>query len=267
MKIEKLKIKILYNNNGDYMKIDRENILYGLEKEDKMLISNLLDKYLLYKNKGISSTSNFLNPREIELWKRKVSNTNIVYQIISVFPDSEKKLICFGDDSDKLTIYLGKTSARVRHKDILGSLFNLGLSYDTIGDIYVCSDYFYLVNLTRLNKFIENNLTKIGNSIVKLEIVPEIVLDHDLFKRREVIVGSMRLDIIVSKLGNFSRSISQDKITSGEVMVNYMISYKNILLLNEGDILSIRRVGKFKVGKIIASTKKDKYILEIFEYC
>ena len=29
------------------MKIDRENILYGLEKEDKMLISNLLDKYLL----------------------------------------------------------------------------------------------------------------------------------------------------------------------------------------------------------------------------
>ena len=100
-----------------------------------------------------------------------------------------------------------------------------------------------------------------------MKIVPEIVLDHDLFKRREVIVGSMRLDIIVSKLGNFSRSISQDKITSGEVMVNYMISYKNILLLNEGDILSIRRVGKFKVGKIIASTKKEKYILEIFEYC
>lgn len=249
------------------MKLDRENILNGLEKEDKIKISNLLDKYLLYKNKGISSTSNFLNPREVAIWENRVMNTDDDYKVISVFPDSEKKVICFGDSSDEITIYLGKTSSKVRHKDILGSLFSLGLDYDTIGDIYVCDNYFYLVNLTRLNSFIENNLVKIGNNLVSLQKVKEIILDHDLYKRKELIVNSMRLDVIVSKLSNTSRSISLNKISNKEVLVNYKVMMKPILLLKENDILSIRRVGKFKIGKVIGSTKKDKYILEINEYC
>ena len=48
----------------------------------------------------------------------------------------------------------------LKHSQILGTLFSLGLDDSLIGDIFVEDGYFYYTNLTRMNSFIENNLVQ-----------------------------------------------------------------------------------------------------------
>lgn len=79
-------------------------------------------------------------------------------------------------------------------------------------------------------------------------------------------VSSMRVDIIVSKLANKSRSQVNDLITSKKIFLNYQELKNNSILLKENDILSIRHVGKFKIGTKLGNTKKDNIILEINQY-
>lgn len=251
------------------MKIEKENIVFGLDKEDKIKISNLLDKYFLYEKKKIPSYSNFLNLRELALWESRVKNKNIVYKVVEKIPDCEKKVLWFGplsEGDDVVTIYRGKCQTTIKHQEVLGSLFAIGLNSNTIGDIVVEDDYFYFTNLTKLNSFVEENLIKVGNKKVSLAQVEEVPITKNRYHTIEIIVNSLRLDIIVSKLANISRKNSLDKLKNHEIYVNFKEQTKSTYLLKEEDILSIRRVGKFKVGKVLSTTKKDKMILEIKKY-
>ena len=241
----------------------------GLEKSDKIIISNLLDKYLLYEKKGVSSYSNFLDLRVLSLFENRVKNKNISYEIIEKIPNSEKKVIWFGPldkENEVMTIYHGICQNAVRHQDVLGSLFSIGLNNNTIGDIVVEDNSFYFTNLTKLNSFVEDNLTKIGNQQVILDKVDNVNFTKEHYYNIEIVVNSMRLDAIISRLANISRSSALEKLKNNEIYVNFKEQNKPTLILKDNDILSIRRVGKFKIGKILNTTKKDKIILEIKKY-
>lgn len=251
------------------MKIEKENIIFGLDKEDKIKISNLLDKYFLYKKKNITSYSNFLNLRELILWENRVKKKNITYKVVSKIPDCDKKVLWFGplsEGSDVITIYRGKCQIPVKHQEVLGSLFAIGLNTSTIGDIIIEEDHFYFTNLTKLNTFVEENLIAIGNKKVTLAKVEEVPITKNRYHNIEIIVNSLRIDTIVSKLANISRNSSLEKLKNHEVYVNFKEQTKSTYLLKEDDVLSIRRVGKFKIGSILNMTKKDKIVLEIKKY-
>lgn len=252
------------------MKIDKQKITNGLSKEDKIKISSLLDKYLIYQKTGKTAASSFLDPREIALFENRVKTNYIDYHIIEPFPECEKKLIWFGPKDEgfkEITIYYGTCSKKVKHREVLGSLFGLGLNPSTIGDIFITEEGFYLTNLTKLNSFLEENLIKVGNTKVKLEKRNEIILNRSIYQDMNILVSSMRLDVIISKLACTSRKMTQEILDHNYVLVNYQEENKGSYLLKNDDILSIRKVGKFKIGNIVASTKKNKIILEIKKYC
>ena len=50
------------------------------------------------------------------------------------------------------------------------------------------------------------------------------------------------------------------------ILLNYHEIKNNNTILKEDDILSIRRYGKYKIGKDLGFTKKDNIILEIIKY-
>ena len=91
-------------------------------------------------------------------------------------------------------------------------------------------------------------------------------MNKERYQNIEIVVNSLRLDIIVSKLANISRSKALEKIRNHEIHLNFKEQNKSTYLLKKDDILSIRRVGKFKIGKVLNVTKKDKFILEIRKY-
>ena len=162
-------------------------------KEDKLLVSKILDKYIKYTNTNISTYSNFLDVRQFDLVKNILTKLKIIYNTYKAFELSEKVIIYFGEYEDYVTIY--KVRCRdIKHSDVLGTLFSLGYDIDTIGDIIVNEDEIYITNLTRLNYFIETNLYMIKNKRITLEKVDEIIITGERFIDMTMIVSSFRID-------------------------------------------------------------------------
>ncbi len=76
----------------------------------------------------------------------------------------------------------------------------------------------------------------------------------------------MRLDNIVKAIINKARDVSADLIKSGDIKVNFVVEDKASSLLKEGDLLSIRRFGRFLIYKEFGTTKSGKIKLEIKHY-
>lgn len=142
----------------------------------------------------------------------------------------------------------------------------MGLTDDVIGDIIVMDDYFYLTTLTRLSSFIKNNLTIINGERIELLESTNIVLNKDRFLKMKLLVSSMRVDTIVSKITNTNRLKVNSMIKDNIILVNYNTVKSSSLILKNNDILSIRKYGKYIIKNIIGTTKKNNLVLEIEKY-
>lgn len=247
------------------MEINKGEILKRImDKEDKIIVSNILDKYIKYNKTNISTYTNFLDQRRLKLVEDTLKYLKIDYNIYINNDYLEKAIIYFGEYEDFITIY--QIDGKFEHKDILGTLFSLGLNYDLIGDIVVEENYAYFTSLTRLNDLIDNNFNMIKNKYIKPKKVNEMIITKDKFNNFNIIISSMRLDCIVSKLANLGRNDAVKYINDGFVLLNYK-ECKNIKKqVFEGDIISIRKVGKFKIRNEEKKTKKDNILLNISKY-
>ena len=244
--------------------IEKDKLL-TLNKKDRTLVSSILDKYRQYQKTKKGVASNFLNPSEMKLVTNYLNYYQIPYSIYDKYPFLEKKIIYFGEYESYLTFYQIKADTSLTHSEILGSLFALGLNDNVIGDIFVEKNSYY-VSLSKLDSYLLENFHYVGNKLIELIPISELSLTENHFQNFTIMVSSMRVDIIVSKLANKSRSQVKDLITSKKIFLNYQELKNNSILLKENDILSIRHVGKFKIGTKLGNTKKDNIILEINQY-
>lgn len=235
------------------------------KKEDRIIIANILDKYKSYLKTGKSNYSNFLNSETLKIVTQYLNNKKISYSIFEPYPFLDKKIIYFGEYENFVTIYKINVSD-ITHQQILGTLFSFGLDDSLIGDIFIEDDCFYYTNLTRMNSFLENHLIMIKNKLLTLTKVDEITLNKNHFETITVLVSSMRIDNIVSKLISKSRGQVNKMILDKMLLLNYKEVNNNNTLLKEGDILSIRKYGKYKIGQDIGFTKKKNMVLEIIKY-
>ena len=239
---------------------------YDTYKQDKILRYNVLDKYYSYLSNKRKTSTNFFNSFDIDKITRFLDNKNIEYGVYDKYPFLEKKIIYFGEYDNYITIFKAKKSDKIKHSNILGTLFSLGLTDDVIGDIIVMDDYFYLTTLTRLSSFIKNNLTIINGERIELLEETDIVLNKDRFLKMKLLVSSMRVDTIVSKITNTNRLKVNSMIKDNIILVNYNTVKSSSLILKNNDILSIRKYGKYIIKNIIGTTKKNNLVLEIEKY-
>ena len=239
---------------------------YDTYKQDKILRDNVLDKYYSYLSNKRKTSTNFFNSFDIDKITRFLDNKNIEYGVYDKYPFLEKKIIYFGEYDNYITIFKAKKSDKIKHSNILGTLFSLGLTDDVIGDIIVMDDYFYLTTLTRLSSFIKNNLTIINGERIELLEETDILLNKDRFLKMKLLVSSMRVDTIVSKITNTNRLKVNSMIKDNIILVNYNTVKSSSLILKNNDILSIRKYGKYIIKNIIGTTKKNNLVLEIEKY-
>lgn len=246
--------------------MNKDEILKRVQKkEDKMLVSNILDKYLKYDKTGISTYTNFLDIRTLEIAENILKYLKVDYKVYKPNEVCEKSIIYFGDYESFITIY--KIDIKdIKHSDVLGTLFSIGLDNDTIGDIIIEDDCIYITNLTRLNVFLESSLYVIKNRKVKLNETNEINASREKFITLKVTVPSYRLDVFIGKLAHLSRTAAAKYIIDKMVLVNYSETTNTNKILKIGDIISIRKVGKFILSEEILKSKKDNYVVEVKKY-
>jgi len=189
------------------------------------------------------------------------------YQVYYPYKDCTKVII-YKKKTPKISLIKINNSNNLRHQDILGTIFSLGISEDKFGDIIKYKENYYIFIMPTFTSYLKENLTNIKNEYIYIEEV-NITLASNFkqeYLKKEIITSSLRIDNIVSIITKESRNKVLKRFLNNEIILNYEDNIKANKILKEGDIFSIKKYGKYKFSKIIKNTKKNGYIIEILEY-
>lgn len=224
-----------------------------------------LDKNIERLKKDIPT--DFLEEHEARELLAATRKIKLPVHIFELFPDCEK-VILYLDYMPDIICYQIICSETITHREVLGSLFSHQIAPHTFGDIIIMDGIAYFVILKELKEYFEQFFRSVGNKKVKLqEVDPSKFSDYRYsYEEITVIVPSMRLDNILSKLCRTSRKIVQEKLSCDEVRINGLVITKPSYILNEQDTISIRRVGKFRFQGFVQETKKQNQVLLFWHY-
>ncbi len=244
-------------------KIVEKEILQKIQdKEDKLLLSLVLDKYHHYEKTNLSCYSNFLNEREVQFLENLLSSLKIPYQIYKPNASCEKSILYFGTYQDFISFY--KIPILKTHREVLGSLFASGFSHSMIGDIFMGENEVYLTNLEKYDFLLETSFTKIGSQKITLQKIHKLPEIERKYQELTLLVPSLRTDLILSRILKQSRKKTEEYQKEKRVLVNYKeISPKK--LLKEKDILSIEKQGKLRIEEI-TQTSHGKWQVKLKKY-
>ena len=211
-----------------------------------------------------SNSTNFVEIKYLNRVKKELKN--VKYNIYEPFSGATK--IILYNKMPNIKIYEIISSNDLRHQDILGTLYSLNISDEMFGDVVIWNNRYFIIIISSIDNYIKSNLTSIKNSKVDLiEKDTYYLKDYKQeYEEFNIIVPSIRVDVIVSKIINSSRSNALEKIKNGDIYLNYELLTKPIYMLKENDIFSIRKYGKYKFNGIINETKKGNIIVNISKY-
>lgn len=223
----------------------------------------LIKKYVEKIKRGESS--GFLDPLELKTVISKLKKNE--YEIYSVYEECDKKIL-YKNNIPNVKLYKINSYEKLKHQEIMGGLYSLSIDKSMIGDIIIDEDNYYFYIIDKMSSFVENSLFMIGNKYVTIEEI-DINEMKDYKKKYEtnnMIVSSLRIDTIVSRITNTSRNNAIELIKNKNVILNYSLLKDGSITLKENDIFSIRRYGKYKFSKVIKNTKKDNIVIEYYKY-
>lgn len=183
----------------------------------------------------------------------------------------DRKVLRFGNPSDlgyeeefpivcvHISPLLAKFADKLSHRDFLGSLMNLGIDRSTLGDIVVGEKECYLYCLDSIADYICENLTKIKHTNVKCERVKDgKEIPQEEPTEEKILVSSERLDGVIAKVYQMSRSDALEYFRGKRVFVNGRLCENNSRTLKNGDVVNVRGYGKFIYVGVDYETKKGK---------
>ena len=160
-----------------------------------------------------------------------------------------------------------KFSDELTHRDFLGSLMNLGLERDRLGDIYIADNVGYVFCLEANASYIVEQLDRVKHTSVECRVVDELP-DIPALDPTEVQVqcASLRADLVVARVYNLSRGAAAELFTQGRVFVNGRLAEHGSLELQFGDVVSVRGHGRFTLTETRGLSRKGKHNLIILKY-
>ncbi|MDR2908942.1 MAG: RNA-binding protein [Oscillospiraceae bacterium] len=179
-------------------------------------------------------------------------------------PWQEPELSAYPIKAVELTLPKG---ARLTHRDFLGSLMSLRLTRESIGDIVQGEGKCHIFAQATVAPGSMNELVKVGGYGVKCgECAGEVAPAKPAFEERRGTVASARLDNIIKLLTGLSREKGAALIASDQVMLNHIVCPEVDTRVREGDILSIRGHGRFRVEETGPVTKKGRLTIVCAKY-
>ncbi len=210
-------------------------------------------------------SSYFLDPKELRELQGKLKKSD--YHIYYPYPDSEKNILYAGSIPEVL-LYEIHSKISLRHQDILGTMYSLNIASELFGDVVLRENHYYVYILPLVQNYFEANFTKVKNSSVEVELVSlEILEDYTRsYEELEYIVSSNRIDTVISSICHSSRSMFAEMLHKKEIYLNYDLLKDSSYKLKEGDIFSIKRIGKFRYEGVLKNTKSNHSIIKILKY-
>ncbi len=207
----------------------------------------------------------FLNPKELlDITNHLKKNTYYIYKPY----DEAEKCIIYQNEIPEVILYEIDSPIKLKHSDILGTLFSLGIDEHLFGDIIIWNNHYYFYTFKYMNTYFEMELKKIKNANINL-IEKDIHMLCEYkpnFEEITIINSSLRIDSVIAKIIHTNRDTVKDLIKDKKIVYNYELLTnitKNIII---NDTFSIRKYGKYKFISIEGNTKKNNLILKIHKY-
>lgn len=226
------------------------------------------DYYIIEKNRDKiikGSYTNFLDPSTLNKVIGKLKEHE--YKIYYPYKDSEK-VILYTNEIPKIKLIEIISFEKLTHREIMGSLYNQNIDTEMFGDIIIYNNHYYILVMNNIYNIILDSFNMIGNKQIKIKEVDITILNNykRKYKKIEIIVSSLRIDSVISRIIGISRENIKKKLNNNEVFLNYEVCTKITKTLKDGDIFSIRKYGKYKFNKVIKTSKKNHYIIECSQY-
>lgn len=240
------------------------------QQEDQILLAHVRD---LCRRNAWRSFTGFLDMRQYTMLKAKLSQG--CYTFYGGYPGAERGVLCIHPQDCPpapeefpfvcLTIHFRQEDT-LTHRDILGSFMSQQIQRDRIGDI--------LVSPGKIQCFVMEQIAPVLRSVRKIGRIGVQITDQETFSgtytqaMQEIsgVVSSPRLDAVLKTALRIRRQECAGLILAGKVMCNYQEVTKPDLLLQPGDVFSVRGYGKFRLDAISEPTQKNRLHVTIQKY-
>ncbi len=238
--------------------------------EQELCKKRLIDLSKQANRKGIVLFSDFLNLNELNIYhqckKLFETKTNsyggIDYaerQMIAFLPDALSYEWKYPISVLQINPRRPKFAEKLGHRDILGSIMQLGIDRGKLGDILLQEDTYYLICEKSVASYFAENLTQIRHTAVYLTETEckDIQIEQNLIEK-EGTVTSNRLDAVIACVYHMSRSQSLALIRAEKVFINGALSLNPSLALNGDEIISVRGKGRFHYNGVYGQSQKGR---------
>ncbi|MCU6695876.1 RNA-binding protein [Laedolimicola ammoniilytica] len=250
-----------------------------MTREEQQLEKHFRDLARTAYQRGIAVFSDFLNLNELNIFQSlRGEFSYLETETFGGYELAERQIAVFRPEAPvfyadypvkclKVTPLNAKFAEDLNHRDYLGAVLNLGIDRACLGDILVEEDAAYLFCLERMADFIRDNLIRIRHTSVYVEQV-EAENFHYEPKYKEVsgTVASVRLDKLLALAFNASRSSLTGLIEGGKVFVNGKLVTSNGYEPKEGDLISVRGMGRFRFRETGGQSKKGREYVILWRY-
>ncbi len=245
---------------------------YNVTKDEKIIISNIMDRHNRCLNKNILTCTDFLDLNAQTLVKEMEKDFKTDFALWGGFEDAERKVLFFLPDYEvniKEEIKILKVShtpnAELTHRHFLGSVLSCGIKREKTGDILVSDTFAQILVKSDIADFLDTNYFKAGRIPISTQVldVDEIIIPEQKYKEITDTVSSLRLDSIVSTAFRLSRENAKQAISSKLVYVNDVLCIKSDRLLNEGDKIKLHRKGRAILSLVGSVSKKGRVFITL----
>ena len=152
-----------------------------------------------------------------------------------------------------------RESAKLSHRDFLGSLMSLGITRRSVGDILVGQGKAVLFLLNDVADFVKTQLGKVGGEgVILTEGLPDELPENGRTEDCSRTVSSDRL--------LYRRHCCFICIEKGNVSVNSLCEQRITHGVKADDRISVRGFGRYIVGDMSGRSKKGRIILNYKKY-
>ena len=231
-------------------------------------------------NSGIFTFTDFLGLAEQSAFseiKREISG--IPYTAFGGAEGAERVMIRFGSEEELgyelpfpiRTVKAEPASQRfadkLTHRDFLGAILNLGIERKCVGDIVIKDNVGYIFAREDIAEFIASELTRAKHTELRTSITDELP-KGELYRTetRHIQANGERLDAIVAKVFSLSREDAQRLFLKGLVFVSGRCVENTSYIPKQGEIISVRGLGRMIYRGCDSLTKKGKMNISLEVY-
>ena len=247
-------------------------------KEDEILLARVYERITSAAARNIPAATAFLSKREQMLAAELLRGQDFAFfggpamaerEVCCYVPEYLDESWLTGDEGPiaavRAVYFAGDT---LTHRDFLGALMGCGVKRETIGDIYVAEGRCDFLVTREVLPYLLQNFLSAGRTKLHVEriVIPDVSVPEQKVRQIRDTVPSLRLDGIVSSGFSISRGKAAEYISAGKCELNYAPCVKGDKQTAEGDVITVRGLGKIRLDAVGGNTKKGRICVEITRF-